>query len=455
MIGSAGRGTFYAAPRAPRLAAARPTTWLRARPWLFVNFIFLLWALTPEIRRLIDWRSSYTAVSIVIALPLVGLLVPAFAYFYTPTLALIQRRVLVPLWLYVGGFVSACGIGLAAGNGLGALYSFFDFVLSALFGVWVTTLDIPRKVLYEKVASFLLNLATPVSLYAFYQFAVLPPWDRSWLMQVNAVSFGAPFPFQFRPFSTLNGPAIFADFLLGVLLLNMPRISKGGAFRILKFAIVVAALVLTRVRAEWIGAIVGLLAYVAVGPGRVRNFAIVGALAGLIALFTANTALIFGTTQADATLQQRFSTFSDIAQDQSYQERQMYLGSVLVTALQQPFGTGLGVVGPGARLEPGKNGVFDNGFVARLTEMGFFGFACYIAALGFALWLAFGRLRAFNREGDRELASIAAAAIAIQIAFDFVDISGDHHNSVAGMFFWITLGLLFGRRTNEVSRTQS
>ena len=268
------------------------------------------------------------------------------------------------------------------------------------------------------------------------------------MINVHAVAFGMPYPFAFRPFSTLNAPAIFADFLVGVLLLNMPRVGQGGnVLRTVKFVIVVAALALTQVRAEWIAAVVGLLAYVVISPGRVKNFAIVGGIAVAIVLFASNSAAIFGTSQAGNDVMKRFSTFNDITQDASYQDRQKYFGAVLTNAVDQPLGGGLGLVGAGARV--GSNvteGVFDNGYIARLTEMGFFGTACFVLALIFAFGLAVSRLRYFSRIGNRRMAAVAASAIAVQVSFEFVDCSGDHHNSVGGTLFWITLGLLYGRR---------
>ena len=419
---------------------------LRSQPWHFVNAVLVVWVLVPEIRRLVDWKLGFTPFSPLIAVPLAAALPAMAAFVYTSALPRLQQRLLLPLWAWIGGFGSGLAIGIVSGNPFGALYGFLDFTVNAFFGLWLTTFDVPRKVLYERVAGFLLDLSVPVAIYGFYQFFVLPDWDRTWLLNVKVVAIGEPFPMQFRPFATLNAPATYADFLVGVMLLNLPRLSRARLWRVAQFVLLVAALLVTRVRTAWIGGLCGILVYVALAPQRIRNAAVVGGLALVVVAFAANANAILG-PEAGRLLTQRFDTLTDVSQDSSYRERQQYFGDILKSALDQPLGYSLGATGAGARAASADQnaGVFDNGYVARLTEMGFFGFGCYVVALGAALWAAFTRWRQLVREAN-DLAIVAVAAIALQVSLDVVDLSGDHHNSLGGLFFWLSLGLIFGPR---------
>jgi hypothetical protein len=76
--------------------------------------------------------------------------------------------------------------------------------------------------------------------------------------------------------------------------------------------------------------------------------------------------------------------------------------------------------------------------------MGYFGTACYLIALITALVMAYVRWRAFKRAELHDEAMLAAAVVAIQVALIVLDLSDDHHTGYAGMFFWLSLALIYG-----------
>ena len=142
----------------------------------------------------------------------------------------------------------------------------------------------------------------------------------------------------------------------------------------------------------------------------------------------------------------RFSTLSNLNNDYSFADRQRYFAGLLTDAVSQPLGQGLGVLGTAAKLgDGGKVKDFDNGFVARFTEMGYFGMACYLLALGGMMALAVSAQRRYAMRSMPRLAAMAAAAVAVQMMLIALDVSSDHHDALAGIAFWLTIPLVLGR----------
>ena len=233
---------------------------------------------------------------------------------------------------------------------------------------------------------------------------------------------------------------------MAVITLNLPRLKGANAPRLLQLGICVVVLLLTQVRSGWLGMIVALAVFVALSPNKARNLFMVGGFAVILAAFVANASALFGSNEAGDLLQHRLDTTSNLGVDPSVQNRQQYLGDTLGAALREPVGSGLGTLGTAAKLGGGGATVdFDNGDVARLVEMGWFGTACYFVAVLGALALTFSRWRAHARAGEKRLEGMCAAAVALQAALVVLDVSSDHHNALAGVFFWTVLALVFAR----------
>ena len=151
--------------------------WISARPWVWVVAIFALWSLAPGFRRLVDWKSGFSAISLLSILPLASIVPALISLIYRPgRLARIDPRLLMLAWAWFGGFTFALAITVAthAAPVAAAAYTFSDFCLPAAFGLWVASIDVPLRELYDRVASFMLWLITPLSIYGAFQF-VAPP----------------------------------------------------------------------------------------------------------------------------------------------------------------------------------------------------------------------------------------------------------------------------------------
>jgi hypothetical protein len=421
-------------------------TWLRARPWIAVLVVIATWALIPEVRRLIDWKIGFNSISVVSVLPLLALVPAAIPFIYGKKLGALEWPMLVLGWLWFGGFTFSLAVSATTGNTVPALYSYAQFCLPAIFGLWVASLSIPVRLLFERVAVFMLWLATPLALYGALQFAAPPAWDVSWMLYAKITSIGVPLPFQLRPFSTLNSPGTFADFLVMTIMFNMPRLRSAKPLMLGQLAFCMAILLLTMVRSDWIALVVGVVAYIVLSPGRARNLTMLAGVFAVIAVLVVNVSALLGSSAAGNDLSTRFDTLTNLDSDVSYNERSRYLGAPLLDAAQSPLGQGLGVLGTAAKLsDTGTTHDFDNGYVARFTEMGYFGTLCYLATLIGALWLVLKRHRTFSRAGKIELAAIAASVAAVQLSLLMLDVSSDHHNELAGLFFWLSLAMIGGR----------
>ena len=434
---------------APERPFAGVVAWCRARPNLAVTIVLGTWALMPEVRRLVEWRAGgFASVSVLSIVPLIALIPAVLALSYGGKLRYVDRRLALCAWLWIGGFGSAFVVALAnGGSPFAASYALAQFILPMAFGLWVATLDLPVDVLYERIANVLLWLATPLCLYAALQFVAPPPWDVFWMQHANIVSIGQPSAYQFRPFSTLNGPAVFADFLDITIAINLPRLIKSRSpLWIARFTLCIAVLALTMVRTGWLGFAVAVVTYIALTPNRARNLAVFGGVAAIVAAVIVNASVLLGSAQAGSDIIARFSTLTNLNNDHSFVDRQRYFEGLLTDALDQPLGQGLGVVGTAAKLgDSGKVNNFDNGFVARFTEMGYFGLACYLLAVGGMMALAVGAWRRYVARGLARLSAIAAAVVAVQVMLFVLDVSYDHHDALAGIAFWLTMALVRGR----------
>ena len=269
------------------LAPDRPfaglAAWYRSHQWLPVVVVLGLWAVMPGVRRLFDWKLGFASVSVLSIVPLLALIPAVVALIYRGQLRRVDRRLLACAWLWTGGFGVAFLVGaMTSGSPFAAAYSLVQFLLPMAFGLWVSTLNVATGELYDRVASAMLWLSTPLCLYAALQFVAPPPWDVAWMMNANIASIGRPSPYQLRPFSLLNSPGIFADFLDVAIALNLPRLlSSRSTLRIAQFALCIAALALTMVQTGWLGFAVGVVTYLVLVPHRARNLAVLGAVAGI------------------------------------------------------------------------------------------------------------------------------------------------------------------------------
>jgi len=216
--------------------------------------------------------------------------------------------------------------------------------------------------------------------YGVYQFLTAPRWDALWMTETmpKMGSIGSPEPYEIRVFSTMNGPGALAYALTtGLLILLVRRRS----ISLVAAAAGFSALLLSSVRAAW-GALAIMLVLFAFREKRYR-----GKLVTATGLLVACASLALLIQPLSERVGDRFATFSNIRDDQSYQERTSGYEEMLAFATETPLGDGLGILD--AKFQ-GKTsiGARDSGIWEIVLSLGWIGAAIYFMAVGALAWTA-------------------------------------------------------------------
>jgi O-antigen ligase len=416
-----------------------------AKDWYFAA-VMTLWVISPGLRRIVDWLTSFHKVSVFSVLPLV-LMLPGLFFVASRwnRLGSLYRTV-ATFWLI--GFAYAFVIGICSGAKLSALYDLVTFVFPILFGLFLVSSRRGLPATYERSAKTILWLAAIVSVYAIYQYISPPAWDVFWVQNSDLASIGQPVPFGLRVFGTLNSYATFASFLSLTLVMNLPRLRRSARITALLFVPCLLALLLTLDRTSWLALALGTIVYLVASPERGRaartltSIALSGALLGGVLL-----AVTAGSQDVGTNLTDRLSTLTELSEDTSVASRQAQTAAALHDGLTEPLGQGLGAVGTSSVAgASGSTATLDNGYLARFLEMGFWGFGAYLIAIVAAFWGTFSAYRQGTRLNGIT-ASMLAMTLAVQCMFLGLELASDAHNSLLGVLFWATLS--FTSRAGE------
>jgi hypothetical protein len=408
------------------------------RRWYFA-LVLALFVFSPELRRIVDWLTSVHKFSPFSVLPLASLLLGAVFVLKEWKRLGTLFRVLCTIWL--AAFSVALVIGAVSGSILAATLDMMEFCAPIAIGLFLAATHEDLAGLYRRVSGTMLFLCFLSSSYAIYQFISPPPWDVFWVVNSGLVSAGVPEPFGLRAFGTLNSYAAFAHFTALTLVLSLPRLRLANWRSVIAFVPCSIALLLTSDRTAWLSFSIGLLAYLIISPSRVtlmKSLSIatfVCAIVGGILVFT-----IRGSDDVVSQIQLRFATLTDIADDNSFADRTQQTNHAIRLGLSEPLGQGLGNVGSAAAAgSTGSTVTLDNGYLARLVELGVMGFIAYLVTVGGAFvasWLCLKRSRA---AASLEIQTVIAVSIAIQLMMLFVDFSTDGHTGLLGIFFWLSI----------------
>lgn len=447
------RGGSPAAENAP----AVPKIFERiVRSRWYVAIVMTVWVFEPEVRRIVDWRSTFHSLSLLSVVPIASLL---------PGILIARRdwsrmgasfRRLVTLWLL--GFGYALVIALLSHPPFGAIFSLANFCVPIAFGILLAAPS-EREIgaSFDRFADVSLIVVALSALYGLYQYAAPPPWDTYWAQQANIEgSQGETVAFGFRIWGTLNSTGPFAEALMIAVLLNLRRLSFKRWYIAVAFMPIVIALALTSVRGCWIGLALGTACYLIFAASRLKvasAVAIVGALVFAAGAFLTTT--VKDSSTSVTALTDRIATLGALNNDASAEARRGESAQALVQGLTEPLGEGLGALGTAAKLTSGSAVVLDNGYLSRFLEMGVIGFALYVATLVFALLYAFKGYARARRSNDVAAVDIFATAIAMQIVLAYLDVISDTHVALGGMLFWATASVvsLYGAQSEARERS--
>ncbi len=411
----------------PVLAAVVALALFIGRPAVYVAFVWWVWLLAPEVRRLVDYQTGYHNISPIMATPL---LVTGFAFFgLLQRPGLLLRRSMRPFLVYALTLGYAYAVGLVNNGILPASYDFANWIFPPAFGLFLISDQkrfehMQRELLFAIISGLLV-----ISLYGIYQFYDFPPWDAYWLAQSQLTSQGLGIAEQVRIFGPLNSSGPYAVVLMSSLVF---AIVAKGPLRVAAAGFGFPAFALTLVRSAWGGWLLAALFILWRVGGKTRLR--IAALA-FAAAFVAVPLLTAGPV-ADA-VSSRFASFDNIRQDNSFVSRQSLYENFFTSALGQPLGIGLGQLGLASKLTTGNASVFDSGVLQIPYEFGWAGGAFFLWAVGAM------SLRAYNaaaRSKDRVVIASAGVFFALVAENVFASTFG----GAIGISLWVGLALAIG-----------
>ncbi|KAA9004678.1 hypothetical protein F4V43_10160 [Paenibacillus spiritus] len=405
------------------------------RPKLLVAYTLLVWAVSPELRRLIDWsEGTYHSVSLVSLAPLL-----AGAAAAIPVMAEIHKihRVSSRVMMF---FIAALGYGSLIGlakNGMGSIYDLMNYIIPLLLIPYFAVLRFSRSDLDRMLRAFA-NLAVLVAAYGIIQYLTVPAWDAFWMDSAGMMSIGKPIPLEIRVFSSLNSPGPAATFLTFALVPMILEKRWRGALGWLGVLLVVVALLTTLVRASWLILIVMLLVYIGSSSSKGKWKTLLQILFVAAALF-----YIVPKLPGAEGLTARMETLGSIKEDRSYNDRLNLLNTMVPAVMGNPVGQGIGSVGQSTKLgnggELGEYGIMDNGFIALFLTFGLAGGLLFFGGLGAALRSVYKGARRGGENGIYARLALAAWAGAVASL-----ISDNGFPGMKGYLVWMLVGLGLG-----------
>ncbi len=364
----------------PVLAIATGLWLYFVNPVRYVGFMWWLWFLSPEVRRLADYgKGGFTPTSLIQVAPLAVTMISGLSLLrYYPVLA--QRRGL-PLLLALLGIGYGFVVGVVGNGPAAAVFDLANWVYPLLIGFHIMVLTRQYEECRDTIVNTFIYGMFVMGAYGLIQFFIMPPWDAMWMIGSDMNSQGDPVPLGVRVFSTMNSSGPFAFAMMGAMVLVMAAKHRvrwiAAAFGFFSFA-------LSLVRSTWGGWAIAMVIQLMKSSNKVRLRIIVSAfvLAGICVPL-----LTFGPV-ADR-MQQRLNTLVNLSDDQSYEARNQFYADFAKTAFTDVTGEGLGATGASTKLSSsngqlGQYGSFDSGVMNIPFVLGWPGTLMYMAGV---LWL--------------------------------------------------------------------
>jgi hypothetical protein len=350
----------------------------RTVPVLYVGFTWWIWFLSPWIRRMVDYFSTWVDPSpILLTPPLVTLIMGATLIKKLPT---ITKEGGVPFILAIAAILYSYAVGIIQAPIVPATIAAVSWLPPILFAFHILTnwQDYPK---YRANTQQVFLWATLImGVYGIVQFLIVPGWDKFWMDMSEMNSIGTPEPLQIRVFSVMNAPGAFAVTMMAGLLLLLANPSAVG------FAASGAgylSFLISSVRSSWLGWAVG-LAF------------LFGTLKSNLQMRLFLVILLMGLSIMPLTMMEPFAsniskrmdTFSNVKEDISFQERSRGYDLVLDLALSQGLGAGLGAADSKTNrfshvLFP--IGVNDSTVLSLMYTLGWMGAVPYLVGFGLIL----------------------------------------------------------------------
>jgi len=392
-------------------------------PIFYVNFALWLFVLTPLLRRVADFQSSFTSPSpILLTPPLVTGISIITLYKNLPKM---NRQGAFPYILVFTALAYAFLLGIVLGDPQKVIKSGFQWICPVLFSFHLFSQWRDYPLYRAAIERFYLWGVMVTGVYGILQYLLAPQWDRFWLIQSQLVSAGKPEPLGIRVWSTMDGPFAFAMFILPGLLLLL---SYRGALSTPASIAGYIALLLSRVRTSWIALVISVT---------MMLFSLKSSLQiRLIAIVTVMVVLVIPLTnipQFAAVIDSRLESLFSIQDDGSGVERAETYSLLIWQALSCWFGYGIGN-------RPDFGRPIDSAVLSMLFSYGWFGTILY---LGGVLLILYQLFKCPEIRSDPFISMARSFVISILIVMPL----GNALQDTPGTAFWMFLGMgLAGRK---------
>jgi hypothetical protein len=376
-------------------------------PVRYIGFMWWMWFLSPEVRRLADYaKGGFTPTSLIQVAPLAVTMISGISLVrHYPLLA--QRRGL-PVLIALTGIAYAFVIGVASSGPAAAIYDLANWVYPLLIGFHIMVLTRRYPECRDTIVNTFIYGMLAMGAYGLVQFFVMPAWDAMWMMGAQMSSQGDPTPYGVRVFSTMNSSGPFAFAMMGAMVFVMAAKHRvrwvAAAFGFFAFA-------LSLVRSTWGGWVIAMLIQLFKSSNRVRLRILVSVL-----VLAGVCVPLLAVGPVAERMQQRLNSLVNLSDDQSYAARNQFYADFAKTAFTDVVGEGLGATGASTKLagnngELGKYGSFDSGVMNIPFVLGWPGTLLYLSGV---LWLLARAVRAALRMPDDRYAC-ACMSLAISI----------------------------------------
>jgi hypothetical protein len=377
-------------------------------PARYVGYMWWLWFLSPEVRRLADWsKGGFTPTSLIQVAPLAVTMISGLSLIrYYPVLA--QRRGL-PVLLTLFGLMYAFLIGVVSSGPLAAIYDLANWIYPLLIGFHIMANTKLYPVFRETIVSTFIWGMLVMGGYGCVQFFIMPQWDALWMIGSQMNSQGDPVPFGVRVFSTMNSSGPFAFAMMGAMVFVLAAQHRvrwvAGALGFISFA-------LSLVRSTWGGWVIALLVQLVKSDNRVRIRIIVS---GVLLIGLCVPLLAVGPVAER--MQARLNTLVNLSDDQSYAARNQFYAQFAQTAFTDVSGEGMGATGTSTKLSSGNDGQlgeygnFDSGVMNIPFVLGWPGTLLYMSGI---LWIMTRAvLASFKMKDDKFVSACLSLGVAI------------------------------------------
>ncbi len=400
-------------------------------PILYNGFTWWIWFLIALVRRLADYRSSYTEPSPLLLAPYLVMGVTLVTVWQHLPKA--HRQEYFPFVLPLIGVFYGFLIGLIIKSPFDAVRGTLDWLapLSYGFHLAVNWRNYPSyRQNFQR--TFLWGILV-MGIYGIVQFVAMPEWDRLWLINSGMDSASGNPDESIRIWSTMHSGEPFAAVMAGGLLLLF---SYKGAFTLPSSVVGYLAFLLSMVRSAWLGWLAGIFILTGSLKAKYQMRLIVVILVMAVCVVPLATM-----DQFSEMLGTRLATLSNVGEDDSATGRQEAFKNTIGVALTKFVGEGIG------------RETMDNAILATLFYLGWLGTLPYLGGMLLLVFKLF-----YSSEGSFDLFAAAARAIVISVLIR-LPVNGAQLGP-SGALLWGCLGIglaarkyYHARRVCELSRS--